>query len=78
MKREADEIKTQDTYYREAYDASREELQILEQLAQRVWAAISDLSKRPNFDRDTGEVELAIHESRQQQLRGYKEHAHHG
>jgi hypothetical protein len=56
---------------------AREELDVLEKLAYRVWAAISEYSKRPSFDRDTGEVELGIHESRQYQLKGYKELAHH-
>jgi hypothetical protein len=78
MKKESNGIEEQELEGRPTYVAAREELQILEQLAQRVWVAISDLNKRPDFDRDTGEVELAIHESRQQQLRGYKELAHHG
>src|ERR1700730_7925177 len=53
------------------------ELDNLEILAQRVWAAISDFRKRPNFDGDTGEVELGIHDSRQELLKGYRELAHH-
>src|SRR5258708_13357675 len=56
---------------------AKEELDILERLAHRVWAAISEYSKRPSFDRDTGEVELGIHDSRQNQLKGYRELAHH-
>jgi hypothetical protein len=62
---------------RPGYAEASEELGILERLAQSVWAAISEFSRRPNFDRDTGEVELAIHDSRQDQLRGYRELAHH-
>jgi hypothetical protein len=56
---------------------AKEELDILERLAHHVWASISEYSKRPSFDRDTGEVELGIHDSRQNQLKGYKELAHH-
>lgn len=54
-----------------------DELNTLEKLSQRVWAAISDFRKRPNFDGNTGEVELGIHDSRQELLKGYKELAHH-
>lgn len=62
---------------RPGYAEASEELGILERLSQSVWAAISEFSRRPNFDRNTGEVELAIHDSRQDQLRGYRELAHH-
>ncbi len=48
---------------------AKEELEILARLAHRVSAAISEFSKRPSFDRDTGEVELGIHSSRQINLR---------
>jgi hypothetical protein len=56
---------------------SREELTILERLSQRVWAAISDFGRRPDFSGETGEVELEIHDSRQKQLKGYRELAQH-
>lgn len=56
---------------------AKEEINVLETLAHRVWAAISEFSKRPSFDSDTGDVELGIHDTRQNQLKGYKELAHH-
>jgi hypothetical protein len=59
------------------YLAAREELTILERLHHSVWVAISRLSKRPNFDAETGEVDLAIHDARQKELKGYKELADH-
>jgi hypothetical protein len=62
---------------RPARKEASEELDILEKLSRGVWAAISEFSKRPNFDGETGEVELGIHESRQNQLKAYKELAHH-
>jgi hypothetical protein len=48
-----------------------EELGILEKLTHAVWAAISEFSKRPSFNSETGEVELGIHDSRQELLKGY-------
>jgi hypothetical protein len=47
---------------RPGYTEAREELNVLERLSQRIWAAISDYGKRPKFDRHTGEVELGIHD----------------
>ena len=62
---------------RPGHSEAADELDTLEKLSQRVWAAISDFRKRPNFDGNTGEVELGIHDSRQELLKGYKELAHH-
>ena len=71
------ERRGEDANSRPGYAEASEELGVLERLSQRVWAAISEFSKRPNFDRDTGEVELGVHDSRQSQLKGYRELAHH-
>lgn len=71
------ETKVDEKSKRLGFSEASEELGILERLSQSVWAAISEFSRRPNFDRDTGEVELGIHDSRQDQLRGYRELAHH-
>lgn len=66
-----------DASMRPGHAESREELTIVEKLSHQVWAAISGLSRRPNFSGETGEVELGIHDSRQQELKGYRELAQH-
>jgi hypothetical protein len=62
---------------RSGSSASREELSVLERLAYSVWAAISELSKRPKFDSQTNEVDLSLHDTRQSNLKAHKELADH-
>lgn len=56
--------------------AAREELQVLEQLAQGVSAQITDLSRRPSFQGKIDNTELALQESRYGRLKAYEELAH--
>jgi hypothetical protein len=61
---------------RVALDAAREELDVLDNLSDGVYAHIADLSKRPQLHGRVDNTELALQEHRHARLKAYKELAH--